>query len=144
MLSLHYSRTRTLWRALLPLSTYTLVFLTPKTLEIYSTSSKFASPSLGGAAMLTPIYSEFIYVIFDYLELGFPSITSKYPFPCFLMLYQFVSSFSSFFSFSSNFPFCFFIPFIIIKEAHYNYLLLTINQLQAMYLAQRQDKKWQT
>ncbi len=74
-----------------------------------------ASPSLGGAAMLTPMYSEFIYVILDSFEFGFASITSMNPFPYFFMLYQFYSCFPYFLSFSSPFPLCFFIYSIIIN-----------------------------
>ena len=95
----HSSTTTTLCLDFPPLSTYTPPLRVCNKFAIYRLSSSFASPSLGGAAILTPIYSGFISVTLVFFAFGFASIVIKNPYPFFLMLPHFAPYFFSSFSF---------------------------------------------
>ena len=95
----HSSTTTTLCLDFPPLSTYTPPLRVCNKFAIYRLSSSFASPSLGGAAILTPIYSGFISVTLVFFAFGFASIVIKNPYPFTLILPHFAPSFFSSFSF---------------------------------------------
>ena len=75
------STTAPLCRLLLPRSKYTALFLTPSTSARNLINSSFASPSLAGAAIATPINSSLISATRLALLFGFASITILQPYP---------------------------------------------------------------